>query len=187
MRELVILIGAHAVGKMSVGQELEKRTGLKLFHNHVSIDVAAPYFSYSTDIGRRLVRRIREAFFEAFEADDGPGAILTFVWAFELQEERDYIEGIAARFAARGTRVSWVELVAPYDVRLARNETPNRLAHKPTKRDIAFSRANMVRAEAEHRLVSEPGEIAQDRYMRIVTTDVSPKEAARRIAAAFDL
>ncbi len=32
--KLVFMIGDAAVGKMTVGQELMKRTGLRLFHNH---------------------------------------------------------------------------------------------------------------------------------------------------------
>ena len=31
--KLVIIFGPHAVGKMTVGQELEKISDLKLFHN----------------------------------------------------------------------------------------------------------------------------------------------------------
>ncbi len=32
--KLLFLIGNGAVGKMTVGQELMKLTGLRLFHNH---------------------------------------------------------------------------------------------------------------------------------------------------------
>jgi len=44
-RFLVIIIGPHAVGKMTVGQELAKLTGLKLFHNHMSIELVRKFFS----------------------------------------------------------------------------------------------------------------------------------------------
>ena len=46
-KTLVIIIGPHAVGKMTVGQELEKITGLKLFHNHMSIELARKLFEFS--------------------------------------------------------------------------------------------------------------------------------------------
>lgn len=36
--KFVLIIGAGAVGKMTVGQELAKITGLKLFHNHMTIE-----------------------------------------------------------------------------------------------------------------------------------------------------
>ena len=53
--KFVIIFGPQAVGKMTVGHELEKVTDLKLFHNHMSIDLVNPIFSYGTDEGRRLV------------------------------------------------------------------------------------------------------------------------------------
>ena len=43
--KFVIIVGPHAVGKMTVGQELEKITGLKLFHNHMTIELVSPFFS----------------------------------------------------------------------------------------------------------------------------------------------
>ena len=46
--KLVILFGPQAVGKMTVGQELAKQTGLKLFHNHMTIDLVSNFFDYGT-------------------------------------------------------------------------------------------------------------------------------------------
>ncbi len=45
-------IGPPAVGKMTKGQELEKLSGYKLFHNHVTIEMVVPFFSYGTPEGR---------------------------------------------------------------------------------------------------------------------------------------
>lgn len=39
--KLVFLIGNGAVGKMTVGQELMKLTGLRLFHNHIRNNILA--------------------------------------------------------------------------------------------------------------------------------------------------
>ena len=39
---LVILFGPPAVGKMAVGIELERQTGFRLFHNHMSVDPVMP-------------------------------------------------------------------------------------------------------------------------------------------------
>ena len=42
--KLVIIIGSGAVGKMTVGQELMKLTGLRLFHNHMAIEPVLAVF-----------------------------------------------------------------------------------------------------------------------------------------------
>lgn len=61
---LVVIFGPQAVGKMTVGQELEKLTGLKLFHNHMTIDLVSNFFDYGTESGRRLVELFRREIFE---------------------------------------------------------------------------------------------------------------------------
>lgn len=57
--KLVIIFGPHAVGKMTVGQELSKITGLKLFHNHMTIDLVANFFDFDTPQAKRLINLFR--------------------------------------------------------------------------------------------------------------------------------
>ena len=52
---LVFLIGPPAVGKMTVGAELARRTGLPLYHNHLSIEAVLPVFEYGSPAFDRLV------------------------------------------------------------------------------------------------------------------------------------
>jgi shikimate kinase len=52
--KLVILFGPPAVGKMTVGQELAKATGLKLFHYHVTIELVLNFFEFGTKEFSRL-------------------------------------------------------------------------------------------------------------------------------------
>lgn len=179
--KLVLLIGPHAVGKMTVGQELAQLSGLKLFHNHMTIDMVAPFFSYGTPEGRKLVQRLRQTFFDAFCESEGAGYILTFVWAFGEDGEREYIEGISGQFERNGFEVHWVELEAAFEERLRRNRTENRLTHKPTKRDLEWSERDLVQSAEKYRLNSIEGEISREAYVRIDTTDLSAKEAASQI------
>lgn len=62
--KLVIIFGPQAVGKMTVGQELSKKTNLKLFHNHMTIDLVSNFFSYGSQEGKRLVKLFRKEIFE---------------------------------------------------------------------------------------------------------------------------
>ena len=53
--KLLFLIGNGAVGKMTVGQELMKLTGLRLFHNHMTIEPVIEIFGqYNADVINRL-------------------------------------------------------------------------------------------------------------------------------------
>ena len=182
--KVVFIIGNSAVGKMTVGQELTKITDLRLFHNHMSIELVIDIFGY---LNKRASDRIREVVFEEFAATDAYGLIFTFMWAFDQQDDWDYIENIKRIFASTGTEFYYVELVASKAARLERNGTENRLRNKASKRDIELSCKRMQKDDDRYRLESRDGEIPFDNYMKIDNTDLSPDIAARQIKERFGL
>ena len=182
--KLVFLIGNGAVGKMTVGQELMKITNLRLFHNHMTIEPVIEVFGYYDG---HAVNRLREVFFEEFARSQNEGMIFTYMWAFDQQADWDYIEHVKSIFAPYGTEFYYVELVAPQEVRLERNRTENRLAHKASKRDLAASDLRITDADQHYRCESLPGEIPFDNYLRIENTHLSAEEAARIIKNHFSL
>ena len=177
--KLVLIIGAGAVGKMTVGQALMRKTGLRLFHNHMMIEPVIDIFGR---FDGQVISRLREVVFEEFLRSDLPGMIFTYMWAFDMPSDRAYIEALAARF----DEVYCVELIAPQEVRLQRNHTENRLAHKASKRDVALSDLRLQGEDAHYRLVSQPGEIPFP-YLRLENANMTPDEAAERIIKAFGL
>jgi hypothetical protein len=184
---LVFLIGPPAVGKMTVGYELARRTGLRLFHNHQTIELVLPFFAFGSPPFKRLVGEFRRRIFEEVAASDLPGLIFTYVWAFDLPGEKRSVEELAAIFGDCGGRVVYVELQATQEERLRRNETELRLAHKPSKRDLAWSRANLLDCDAHYQLHSDGRFDGRDDWLLIDNTDLSPAEVAGRIIAHFGL
>ncbi len=182
--KLVIIAGSGAVGKMTVGQELMKRTGLRLFHNHMMIEPVLEIFGRFEG---KVIDGLREVVFENFAKSDLPGMIFTYMWAFDQKSDWDYITHVADIFERQGAEVYWVELVADQAVRLQRNRTENRLAHKASKRNLAFSEENLLRCDEIARLVSNEGEIPFENYIRIDNTHLPPEEVAAMICERFGL
>jgi hypothetical protein len=184
---LLFVIGPPAVGKMAVGHEVAARTGMRLFHNHMAIDPVLRFFDFGTPPFQRLVDGFRTSVFEEVAASDLPGLIFTFVWAFDHEEDHEAVRRYAAPFTARGSQVSYVELEATQEERLRRNQSDFRLAEKPTKRDLAASRRNLLELDAGYRLNTK-GEF-DDRldYLRINNTDITAADAAAQIIAHFGL
>ena len=182
--DLIVLIGSGAVGKMTVGQELMKITDFRLFHNHMMIEPVIEVFG---DYCGPVVGRLREVIFEEFLKTKYRGMIFIFIFAFDMQEDWDYIRSVAERFEATGGNVYYVELVADQAVRLERNRTENRLRNKASKRDLAVSQERLLREDSRYRLVSREGEIPFENYIRIDNTRMEPQEAARLIKDKFAL
>ena len=182
--KLVLIVGNGAVGKMTVGQELMKLTGLRLFHNHMTIEPVLEIFgTFHTD----AILQMREVIFREFAKSDNYGMIHTIMWAFDMQEDWDYINHVVDIFQEHNAEIYCVELVAPQEIRLQRNETPNRLAHKASKRDLASSRARVIAMDKKFRLESNPGEIPFENYMRIDNSNLEPDVVAAMIKKRFAL
>ena len=187
-KTLVIILGPHAVGKMTVGQALAQMTGLRLFHNHMSIELTRKLFSHDESEWQILNEGIRQTVFELFAKGSFPGLIFTYMCAFDLQSEFDYLQNLIALFASNGADCYVVELCADFNVRLERNKSENRLYHKESKRDLAWSEAEMRATSEKYRLNSYDGEsLPFENYLKIDNTNLSPEETAIRIRKHFQL
>lgn len=184
---LVFVIGPPAVGKMTVGHELARRTGLKLFHNHHTIDLVLNFFPFGTPPFARLVEEFRRRIFEEVAESGLPGLVFTYVWAFDLPSDHASVARLAGIFTSRGGRVLYVELQATQDERLRRNETEFRLAQKPSKRDVAFSRQLLLKHDAEYRLNSGGEFDGRADWLRIDNTALPPDAVAERIIHHFSI
>ena len=182
--KLVFIIGDAAVGKMTVGQELMKITDLRLFHNHMTIEPVIEIFG---GFDGKTISEIREVIFRNFAASDNYGIIFTYMWAFDIKDDWDYIEHVKEIFSQYNTEFYYVELIAPQEIRLQRNATKNRLNHKPSKRDISLSNQRLINDDKNYRCVSFEGEITFDNYLRIDNSNKRPEEVAKMIKKEFDL
>lgn len=185
--KLVIIFGPHAVGKMTVGQELSKITGLKLFHNHMTIDIVSDLFSNMPKERSRLTTLFRNEIFKSFSESDEYGMIFTFMWALDSQADWDYINFVETIFKEKGAEVYYIELEADYNLRLARNKTENRLLNKPSKRDLNHSEHLFKVLEEKYRLNSYDNEIKKEKYIKIDNTNLEPNEVAKMIKDKFKL
>lgn len=185
---LVILIGPPAVGKMTVGIELEKLTGLTLFHNHMSIDLAAKFFEPDTPSFGRVVGTVRRVIMEEVAASTRLyGMIFTYVWNFGDPRDAAAIQRCAEIFAAHGKQTYYVELEADYEERVKRNTSELRLAAKPGKRDIEASMAQLNRLHQKHKTNSTNELADRDYYLRINNTNMAPADVAALIQRRFQL
>jgi len=182
--KFVVIFGPPAVGKMTVGFELAKLTGLKLFHNHLTIDLVLNFFDFGEPQFHRLVAEFRRRIFEEVAASDLSGLIFTFVWAFDLEAETEYIEKICKIFREKNSDVYFVELEADLSERLKRNESEFRLSQKPPKRDVEKSKENLL-AQEKYKLNTDGDFFYAENYLKINNTNLSAEEAAQIIAKKF--
>jgi len=182
---LVVVFGPPAVGKMTVGYALAKLTGMKVFHNHMTIDLILEFFPYGSKRFSTLVSEFRQRIFEEVAASDLPGLIFTYVWALDQPSDKEQIDSYCEIFRRHGANIYFVELEADLNERLERNKSEFRLAKKTSKRDTARSEKNLLQTEKQYRMNSNGDFFYQENYVKINITNLAPEETAKRIVDAF--
>ncbi|OXM51378.1 hypothetical protein CFP71_25320 [Amycolatopsis thailandensis] len=186
--DFVVIFGPPAVGKMTVGEELCKLTGFKLFHNHMAVEPVLGIFPFGSPPFGRLVNEFRRRVIEEAADAELPGLVFTYVWGLELPEDAELIGSYVDIVGSRGGRTRFVELYSDLDERLKRNSTELRLDRKPSKRDLEFSHANLLELDRDYvmntdetRRVHAQDLIERHGHLRIDNTRLSPAETAALI------
>lgn len=105
--KLVFLHGAPAVGKLTVARELAMLSGLRLFHNHLTVDLVSSLFSFGTE---PFVLLREEIWLAAF--GEAARQQASFIFTFNPEgtvRERFIQDAIAAVESASG-KIIFVEL-----------------------------------------------------------------------------
>ncbi len=186
MANLIVVCGPQAVGKMVVAESLRDKLKYNLMINHDSIEISDKIFGFATPAQKEFNAFFREKAFE-LAVKHNVDLIFTYVTAFEMQEERDYLSSLHDLFTKSGGNFYFVELSANLETRLARNETPYRLEKKASKKDVEWSRANLLKDAKNHKLNSDEGVTWFSNHLKIDNTNLNPDQVADNIIEAFGL
>ncbi|MDO4283622.1 MAG: AAA family ATPase [Clostridia bacterium] len=187
MPKFILICGPQAVGKMTVGQELAKLTGYKLFYNHMTIEFIRLIFDYSRESYLKMNRFIRYEVLKEFAKSDEKGIIFTGCFDFgkDFETEKEETDQWMSLFEESYV----VELEATLEERLKRNKSINRLEHKASKRDLEWSEKELLSSMQRHRMNSYDGEGEKifKNYLKIVNTNISAIDTAKMIQEKFNL
>ena len=186
MANLIIVCGPQAVGKMTVAESLRDKLKYNMMMNHDSIEISDRIFGFATPAQREFNSVFRRTAFE-LAVKHNVDLLFTYVCAFEMPEEKEYLTNLADLFQSKGGNFYFVELSADLDTRLARNETPHRMERKASKRDVEWSKANLLKDAQRHRLNSDSDEIWFENHFKIDNTNLTPDEVADLVIEKFGL
>jgi hypothetical protein len=174
---LVYLYGPPASGKLTIAQHVRDLTGIRLFHNHLTVNAVREVFDFGTPPFMEVLHRVRlDIFATAMRA--GTSLIFTNNSALGGADGRARFEAFATAAASlvegAGGRTVFVHVTAPLAVLEARVGNESRRAH-----------GKLVEAERLRQLVAglddsalHPGDVEID------TADLAPIDAAHAVARA---
>lgn len=186
MANLIVVSGPQAVGKMTVAEKIKEKIGYSLMTNHDSIEVSIKIFESGSNAQRELNKIIRQNAFQIAAKND-INMIFTFVTAFDMQSDLDYLNGLRELFEQTGGNFYFVELEADVKTRLERNVTPHRLESKLSKNNVEWSNNELVESMNKYRLNSIDGEVICPNHIKINNTNLSSEEVADTVIQRFGL
>lgn len=186
MANLIVITGPQAVGKMTVAEALKEKIGYKLMINHDSIELAIKIFGNKTESQKEFNEIIRAKAFE-IAAKNNENMIFTYVTAFDIEDDKGYLKNLQNMFENTGGTFSLVELKADLETRIERNLTPHRLEMKPSKKNLEWSKNEILETMQEHRLNSNEDEYLCENHIKIDNTNLTPEEVSDVIIEKLDL
>jgi hypothetical protein len=171
--KLLFLYGRPAVGKLTVAREVAQRTGGRLFHNHLTVNLALSVYDFGTPGFIELREQIWLAVFRRALADRLP--LLIFTFNPENTVPQGFIDGLFAELKAAGAKVIAVEITA------SEAQIEERLGSESRRRDgkamdAATYRRLRLRGVFETPVIPAP-------RLRLDTSRLSAEEAAEKIVA----
>jgi broad-specificity NMP kinase len=169
--KLVFIYGDPGTGKLTVARELQKLTGLKLFHNHLTVDLASSLFGYDNPDYFDYVRSLRtEAFERAAKANIS--LIFTF-WYSSISQPS--VEKYKQVIESNGGQVLFVRLHC-------RPEILEQRVVSESRQNWKISSVTDLRAALEN-----TGDVIPGTHLEIENSELSPEIVAEIIAATLEL
>jgi len=104
--KLLFIYGPPAAGKLTVAQHLADHTDFRVFHNHLTIELAKEVFE-NRKIRSDLVLRLR---LDVIAAAARAGVNLIFTMVYAKPEDDDYVKKIVDTVEDNGGEVCFVQL-----------------------------------------------------------------------------
>jgi len=174
---LIFVFGMPATGKLTVAREIAARTGFKLFHNHLAVDLLLPVFEFESAEFVRLREEIwLEVMSEACKSDlDG----LIFTFAPERTVRQSFIHQVESVVAGARGRLDFVELVCPLE------ELKRRMGNASRSEFGKLKSVEMFEQLLAHGAFDSPK--MPEARVRIDTSLCAPAEAAAEIVRKLNL
>lgn len=174
--ELLFIYGPAAVGKLTVGRELAKLTGFRLFHNHLTVDAVMAVFDFGSEPFINLREQI---WLSVFKEAARNNISLIFTFAPERTVRTSFIQETIDSVELSGGKVLFIELTCPLEELEQRMENPSRAEFCKLRSLEVFRK---IRQEGLHIYPK-----ILNSGLTIDTSTMSPIEAAHKICEVFSL
>jgi tRNA uridine 5-carbamoylmethylation protein Kti12 len=175
--KLIIIYGPPAVGKLSVGKELSKLTGYKIFHNHLAIDFIESVLDRKNAKFWELLDKYRLELIEIAGKNGVEGLIMTSVHINGPNDK--FIKDIMEIMGNNSGSYHFVKLECNIEEMKKRLQNPSRKKH-----------GKLINVDILEKFMSENDVTSEIHFvdsLKIDNTNLSPKKTAKMIKEHYKL
>jgi len=174
--KLFFLYGLPGTGKLTIARELAELTGIKLFHNHLTVDLLLSVFEFGSAPFVELREKIWLSVF-----DEAAATLPAMIFTFnpENSVRQSFIQKTVETIGSRGGEVFFVEVVCDPAELERRMDTRERRNHKKL---VSLELFRKLQADGVFDSPKMPMP-----HLTLNSTHTSPRENAQMIAARFAL
>ena len=125
--KLFFIYGPPASGKLTIAEKLSERTGIPLFHNHLSRDLVKDIYKDKLRDNYDLVNRIR---FDVLDYCSKNDTDLIFTYVYEGADDNENVRDFIRTIENNKGEVIFIELSATQDDLIARVNNESRKRYK---------------------------------------------------------
>ena len=175
--KLIFIYGPPATGKLTVAEILARRTGYKLFHNHLTVDLARAFFEFGTPAFGRYIDQLRFEAFEVAAREGVTGVIFTFCYA--LGWDDGFVQDVLDIAHKHGGEVHFVQLFCD------RTELDRRVLEASRQRFKKIGDVDLLHTVVSRHELFKPIPFVNN--LCIDNTHISAEEASQQIIQHYQL
>jgi hypothetical protein len=173
--KLIFLYGPPASGKLTVAERLSERTGIPLFHNHLSRDLVKDIYGDKLRDNYALVDRIR---FDVLDYCSKNQTDLIFTYVYEGSDDDDNVRAFIETIESNQGEVLFVELSANKEDLIDRVDNESRKKYKKLTDPVTMER--LVQDMSVYTIPFVES-------LKINTSKLTPDESSKFISIEFKL
>lgn len=174
--KVIFLFGPPAAGKHTIGSILSKKTGLPLFHNHLTVDLVTALFDFGTS---GFIDLREKVWLTAFSAAADAKQSFIFTFSPESSVDPSLIQRLQEVITSKGHGLDFVELLCSDEAAF------DRLDNKSRKQFGKLVDKELYAKLKEGGSFEFPP-LPQPK-VQVDTEKLSPEESAEKIIAALNL
>lgn len=169
--KLIFIYGPPAAGKLTVAEEISKKTGYSVFHNHLTVDLAKSLFKMLSKPYNNYCEKLRLEYI-TLAASNNTNIIFTFCYA-PTNEDNNFVKKLIGIIKKYNGKIYFVHLHAKKEVLHQRVINSSRKKYKKINKKL-----KLKKVLENHNFYTK---IPFVKSLDLDNTKLRPREAAKEI------